>query len=91
MILGKLTALQRRVVVALTTTDVHARDIVEEMLANNVTSVNDFLWQRQLRYYWEVEGVDEECIIKHSDAQIPYGYEYMGAAARLVITPMTDR
>ena len=53
--------------------------------------IQDFLWQQQLRYYWEMDGVAEDCIIRHSDARINYGYEYMGATSRLVITPMTDK
>ena len=38
---------------ALVTTDVHARDIIESLVKDQVSSVQDFLWQQQLRYYWE--------------------------------------
>ena len=41
------------------------------------------------RYYWD--PALDDCLIKHSDAKIRYGYEYMGATSRLVITPLTDR
>eukprot|EP01041_Mallomonas_annulata_P001585 gene1585-3062_t len=86
---GNLSKLMRYVVVALVTTDVHARDIIDELLQREVSGTHDFLWQQQLRYYWDVET--EDCIIKHSDAKVKYGYEYMGATSRLVITPLTDR
>jgi len=84
-----LTSLVRKVIVALVTTDVHARDIIDELCDREVRDVHDFLWQQQLRYYWETDI--ENCMIKHSDAKILYGYEYMGATSRLVITPLTDR
>ncbi|KAF0774787.1 hypothetical protein AaE_001513, partial [Aphanomyces astaci] len=86
---GHLTSLERKVIVALVTTDVHARDIVECLWKENVTNVGNFIWQQQLRYYWD-QDVDD-VLIKHSDSVIQYGYEYMGATSRLVITPLTDR
>jgi hypothetical protein len=86
-----LTSLQRKCVVALVTTDVHARDIVEDLKNKGVDRVDDFNWMQQLRYYWESVGGGEDCLIRHSDAVINYGYEYMGATSRLVITPLTDR
>jgi dynein heavy chain len=77
------------VIVALVTTDVHARDIIEELQERQVANTFDFLWQQQLRYYWDIEI--DDCVISHSDAQLDYKYEYMGATSRLVITPLTDR
>lgn len=86
---GSLSKLARYIIVALVTTDVHARDIIDELVDRSVNNVHDFLWQQQLRYYWEPEV--DNCIIRHSDAKVNYGYEYMGATSRLVITPLTDR
>ncbi|KAE9347052.1 Dynein heavy chain 6, axonemal [Phytophthora rubi] len=84
-----LTPLQRRVVVSLVTTDVHFRDIVESLVIKRVTDENDFLWEQQLRYQWYAES--DECEIQQANCRIKYGYEYMGACSRLVITPLTDR
>jgi dynein heavy chain len=86
---GALPKLVRYIIVALVTTDVHARDIIDELCEREVRDVHDFLWQQQLRYYWDLEI--DDCMIKHSDAKVNYGYEYMGATSRLVITPLTDR
>ena len=86
---GSLSKLVRCIIVALVTTDVHARDIIDELCERQVNNVHDFLWQQQLRYYWEADV--DNCIIRHSDARVNYGYEYMGATSRLVITPLTDR
>lgn len=89
LINSPLKSLERKIIIALVTTDVHAKDIIAELHKDHIHEVEAFLWQMQLRYYWEPVPVDD-CIIRHSDAKINYGYEYMGATSRLVITPLTD-
>lgn len=42
-----------------------------------------------MRYYWD-RDVDD-CVIKQTNTQFMYGYEYNGNSGRLVITPLTDR
>lgn len=51
-----------------------------------VESLHDFEWQKQLRYYSE-----EEILVKQVNATLLYGYEYLGATTRLVITALTDK
>ncbi|KAI9190457.1 hypothetical protein H9P43_001891 [Blastocladiella emersonii ATCC 22665] len=86
---GDLTKLQRAVLGALITIDVHARDILLEMLDNGVSSDEDFGWLKQLRYYWDPET--DVCVVRMSDTAFNYGCEYLGCSPRLVITPLTDR
>eukprot|EP00605_Chrysophyceae_sp_TOSAG23-4_P002255 GSChrysophyteH1.ASY1.ANO1.2499.1 assembled CDS len=55
MIRSDLTSLVRKIVVALVTTDVHARDIIDELQEKGIETPMDFLWQQQLRYYWKTD------------------------------------
>ena len=87
LVRGPLTDIQRKIIVALITTDVHGRDIIEMLRDEEVDSVRDFSWQQQLRYYWQSNLV----VVRQINAALYYGYEYMGATSRLVITPLTDR
>ncbi|BFZ25685.1 hypothetical protein BsWGS_28724 [Bradybaena similaris] len=86
---GELPKLTRAVLCALITIDVHARDMITDMVKKEVDLVTSFEWQKQLRYYWDPEL--DNCVIRMSNSFYVYGYEYLGASPRLVITPLTDR
>jgi len=86
---GKLSRLVRKILVALITTDVHAKDMIVFMNETNVDRIKNFAWEQQLRYYWDTEC--DDCIILHANARLTYMYEYMGCTSRLVITPLTDK
>jgi len=92
LICGKLKDIARKVLVSLITTDVHNRDIVRDLIDSGVQNINEFDWQKQLRYYvTKEEGVEAGILVKQVAAEIEYGNEYMGATSRLVVTPLTDR
>ncbi|XP_050519336.1 dynein axonemal heavy chain 6 [Diabrotica virgifera virgifera] len=84
-----LASVPRKVLVALITIDVHARDTVSNIVASKITNSSSFDWLKVLRYYWH-ESIDD-CQTRMSSASYLYGYEYLGAAGVLVITPLTDK
>ncbi|XP_063775637.1 dynein axonemal heavy chain 6 [Pseudophryne corroboree] len=89
LVRGRLPALHRNIITALITVDVHARDIVSDLVKDQVSSIDSFEWQRQLRYYWDLDL--DNCVARMALSQYTYAYEYLGACPRLVITPLTDR
>uniref|UniRef100_A0A2K6FZX0 Dynein axonemal heavy chain 6 n=1 Tax=Propithecus coquereli TaxID=379532 RepID=A0A2K6FZX0_PROCO len=89
LVRGSLPKLHRNIITALITIDVHARDIVTELVQSKVGTIDSFDWQRQLRYYWDIDL--DNCVARMALSQYTYGYEYLGACPRLVITPLTDR
>ena len=72
---------------SLLTVDVHARDVVEKLEAEGVTSPEEFSWTSQMRYYW----IEKTVKLAMIHTTLEYGFEYLGNTGRLVITPLTDR
>ncbi|CBZ35711.1 dynein heavy chain, putative [Leishmania donovani] len=96
-VLAELTArnlskVQRILLSTIITIDVHGRDLVEEMCDSGVAESLEFGWTKQLRVYWEKDADGNGTVfIRQNNSRFVYGYEYLGAQGRLVITPLTDR
>lgn len=75
---------------------IHQRDVVRELINNNVSDCTDFEWLSQMRYYLN-EVIDSEngmaCQVRicMANATFSYGFEYLGALDMLVQTPLTRR
>lgn len=87
LVRGNLTKLNRATLSALVVMDVHARDTIAILAKESAIKETDFLWQSQLRMYWE----EKTCMVRMMNCGVEYGYEYLGNSSRLVITPLTDR
>ena len=94
-----LTKQQRTMIGAVITIDVNKRDVTKTHVNENVCTIDDFIWTKQLRYYWEDKafhkncptfGKEMDCVARQTNTCFPYGYEYLGNGPRLVITPLTD-
>ena len=80
--------IKRDMIITLITSEVHNRDVIHLLVEEEVLFSSDFLWQQQLRYYW---NEDSNIIIRQINAVLDYGYEYLGVMQRLVVTPLTER
>jgi dynein heavy chain len=89
LVRGTLPPLQRAILSALITLEVHSRDIVQDLINARITSPSDFEWMKQMRYYWDAET--DSLTVRMTSTTFNYGYEYLGCSSRLVITPLTDR
>ena len=67
-----LNTLQRTLMGALIVIDVHARDVVTEILQKQVKNLNDFEFSKQLRYYWDAEL--DDCYVRQTNTNFQYGY-----------------
>lgn len=63
-------------------------EVVDLLVDAKATSVHDWAWKRQVRFYLSADGW---VLIRMCDAEFRYSYEYQGNVQRLVHTPLTDK
>ena len=91
-VLGDLTFLTRKKCEHLITECVHQRDTMTKLIEASASSPSHYLWLLQMRYVYKPEGEPiQRLSIKMANADLAYGFEYLGVAERLVRTPLTDR
>lgn len=94
LVKGDRAPLERLTLGALIVIDQHAIYVIENLINEGISSLEDFDWVSQLRYYLEpISRRDKTMIVKTRmiTSELEYQYEYLGNSARLVITPLTDR
>jgi len=93
MVRDKVDELQKSLVERLIIINVHARDVVRDLIREHVTEKNNFEWQKNLKFYWEYDNENRkhEVVIRQTNSRFIYGYEYLGNPERMVITPLTDK
>jgi len=70
MVRSDLSSILRKVVISLMTTEVHNRDIIQQLVNIECNSLNDFQWLQQLRYY---ANEDDSTSVRQVTSTLGYG------------------
>lgn len=92
VVLGDLDLVSRKKCEHLIAEFVHQRDSINQLIATHATSTFHYAWLLQMRYVYDPkQDFVNRLRIKMANADLPYGFEYLGVPERLVRTPLTDR
>lgn len=70
----------------------HNIDVLAYLIKQTTTSVHDWAWQKQLRFYPPRPAeASRSPQIRMVDTEFLYTFEYQGNSPRLVHTPLTDK
>ena len=56
------------------TKEIHGRDKIERLIKGQITDLESFEWQMQLRFYWERYEQTEHCVIRQTITRFIYNY-----------------
>ena len=91
-VLQDLPALTRKKCEHLITEAVHQRDVIAKLEKAEANTPDHYLWILQMRYVYDPKAdLMSRLHIHMANADLDYGYEYLGVPDRLVRTPLTDR
>lgn len=91
-VLDDLDNLTRKKCEHLITEFVHQRDVIGNLIRVGASSIHHYLWLLQMRYIYKAEGdFVDRLRVRMANADLKYGFEYLGLPERLVRTPLTDR
>ncbi|KAI4119433.1 MAG: hypothetical protein LQ345_000679 [Seirophora villosa] len=92
IVLGDLDLVSRKKCEHLITEFVHQRDSIGQLIATHATSSYHYAWLLQMRYVYDpTQELVNRLRVKMANADLAYGFEYLGVPDRLVRTPLTDR
>ena len=91
-VLGDLDLFTRKKCEHLITEFVHQRDVIGKLIQMGASSSTHYVWLLQMRYVYQSNGeFIHRLRVKMANADLAYGFEYLGVPERLVRTPLTDR
>lgn len=91
-VLGDLDTLSRKKCEHLITEFVHQRDSISQLISTHASSPMHYSWLLQLRYVYDPnQDFVNRLRVKMANADLTYGFEYLGVPERLIRTPLTDR
>ena len=91
-VLSDLDLLTRKKCESLITECVHQRDIISRLVQSRASKPTHHMWLVQMRYIYKADGPFLDRLrVRMANADLAYGFEYLGVPERLVRTPLTDR
>ncbi|KIW34320.1 uncharacterized protein PV07_01105 [Cladophialophora immunda] len=91
-VLQDLPALTRKKCEHFITEAVHQRDVIAKLMKAEANTPGHYLWLLQMRYVYDPNAdLMSRLHVQMANADLDYGYEYLGVPDRLVRTPLTDR
>jgi dynein heavy chain 1 len=91
-VLGDIEPIERKKCEHLITEFVHQRDCIQKLVSKGASNSQEPVWLLQMRYRYTEEGDHINRLrIRMANAELEYGFEYLGVPERLVRTPLTDR
>ena len=91
-VLQDLPALTRKKCEHFITEAVHQRDVIAKLEKAEADSPGHYIWILQMRYVYDPNAdLMNRLHVRMANADLDYGYEYLGVPDRLVRTPLTDR
>ena len=72
---------------------IHFLSVITQLASHSVKDINEWIWQKQLRFYSMTVNRDKKLLIKMGNSSFEYSFEYLGCfgGAKLVHTPLTDK
>lgn len=89
--LRDLSPITRRKCESLIIELIYECNIVKSLVFHKISSTEDFLWIKHMRYYYSDTNEPLEMLeVRQAGARELYGFEYLGVPDKLIITPLVN-